>query len=102
MIGRLFQKDALTAAGGWLGSEENDPTLAGSCTSLGTTMLPPTFQLPVTGQGHRQGAPEPSARALLRSHTTSMGPRSPWLPDLWPAPQGPHLWCLTRLQNAAV
>lgn len=57
MIGRLFQKDALTAAGGWLGSEENDPTLAGSCTSLGTTMLPPTFQLPVTGPGAQTGSP---------------------------------------------
>ena len=46
MIRRLFQKDALTAAGGWLGSEENDPTPAGSLHLPGYHCASPNLPAP--------------------------------------------------------
>ena len=62
MIRRLFQKDALTAAREWLGSEETDPTPAGSLHLSGY----PCASLNLPAPCDRAGAQTGSPRALCQ------------------------------------
>lgn len=75
MVGSVFQKDASdgTSREGGLDLRSLAPLLRALSTSIGTTALPLAPRVPVTGQEHREGAAELSARALPLSPRASWG-----------------------------